>query len=321
MRRALVLGSRGFLGRHLVRRFLERGTEVVGGVRPRRRGEPADGRPGVAEVECDVLDPASVADALAEVAPTEVYYLVAWLTGADALESFGLNLQATGHVLGAVTASGGGAGVLIPGSAAEYGAVDPASFPVTEASRLAPLTLYGVGKVAQDALADYYARVHGVRVFQVRPFNVTGPGERSLTVCSQLARQVAAIEAGLQPPRLETGTLETSRDFVDVRDVARALDVVVERGEPGGIYNICSGVETSIRAVVELLRELSVAPWELAVSSRRPPAEDVVRQRGSYERLERATGWRPSIPLRESVSALLDSWRVASPAPATASDP
>jgi GDP-4-dehydro-6-deoxy-D-mannose reductase len=308
MRRALVLGSRGFLGRHLVRRLRERGIEVVGGIRPGGRA-PGDGSPGGAPVvECDILDRRSLAAALATVAPTEVYHLAGWIAREDPLGGLASNLAATGHLLEAIVAGGRRMKVLIPGSAAEYGPVDPACFPVTEDCPLAPLTLYGVGKAAQAMLAARYARVHDVPVYWVRPFNVTGPDEPPLTVCSQLARQVAAIEAGLLAPRLETATLDTSRDFVDVRDVARALEVVVEHAQPG-VYNICSGVETSIQTVVDLLRELGTANWNIvAVPGGRRP-DDVARQRGSYERLERATGWTPTIPLRESLSALRDAWR------------
>jgi GDP-4-dehydro-6-deoxy-D-mannose reductase len=309
MRRALVLGSRGFLGQHLVRRLRERGVDVVGGVRALRGTRAMDDADGVPEIECDVLDGASVAAAVADVAPTEVYHLVAWMGADDPLANLGLNLQATAHVLGAVASHARSARVLIPGSAAEYGAVDPERFPVSETLPPAPLTLYGVGKVAQATLAAQQARVHCVDVCWVRPFNVTGPGERPLTVCSQLARQVAAIEAGRQAPRLTTGTVETSRDFVDVRDVARALDLVMERGEAGVPYNICSGIETPIRAVVDVLRELGTSRWDVVTVPGGPRSDDVARQRGSYERLERATGWRPSIALRESLEALLESWR------------
>src|SRR5207248_6578857 len=85
----------------------------------------------------------------------------------------------------------------------------------------------------------------------VRVFNLLGPGLQDRHLAGALARQVAAIKLGLSPPVLEVGPLDTARDFVDVRDAASGLALAAERGVAGAAYNLASGRETHVQAILD----------------------------------------------------------------------
>jgi GDP-4-dehydro-6-deoxy-D-mannose reductase len=191
-----------------------------------------------------------------------------------------------------------------------YGPVNPAALPIAESQCFSPVTLYAVSKIAQEMLANTYHAAHGMRVIRARAFNLTGPGESSRFVTSAFAHQIAEIEAGRREPVLRVGNLEAVRDFTDVRDAVRAYRLLAECGEPGGVYNVCSGQGTSIRQVLDALLALStVRNISVELDPERLQHADVPAQVGDGTRLRQATGWAPRIPLRQTLLDVLDSWR------------
>jgi len=147
-------------------------------------------------------------------------------------------------------------------------------------------------------------------VVRARPFNHTGPGQNSAYVCSAIARQLAAIEAGRQEPVVQVGNVDAVRDFSDVRDIAAGYVALLERGRRGEAYNLCSGEGVSIAEVIALLRTHARVPVRVHSDSSLRRANDVPRFVGSHARATADTGWRPSIPLTDTLAGLLDDWRV-----------
>ncbi|HNS51960.1 MAG TPA: GDP-mannose 4,6-dehydratase [Anaerolineae bacterium] len=305
-RHALVTGILGFCGQHLAADLLEAGYRVSG-------LDAADApSPHQAEV-CvgDIRDLPWLADVLARLKPTHLFHLAALTNpqaGWDGL--YDVNVRGTVQLLEAVRIASLDPVIVVAGSSAVYGAVRESELPIGEDQPFRPRNAYAVSKAAQELLAySYYARF-GQRVVRARPFNLTGPGEAPGFVVSAFAQQIARIEAGLQAPIVEVGNLDSVRDFVDVRDTARAYRLLGEQGRPGEVYNICSGSATVIRQLLEALLSLShLTPIEvLPVASRMQPA-DVPVQVGSAERLRRATAWQPEIDLHKTLSDALESWR------------
>jgi GDP-4-dehydro-6-deoxy-D-mannose reductase len=147
-----------------------------------------------------------------------------------------------------------------------------------------------------------------LEVVGARPFNHTGPGEPEDLACSGFAKQIAAIEAGTEPV-LRVGTLDTVRDFTDVRDIVEGYVALAERGSPGSVYNLCSGKGTRMRDVVQILLDKSSRRIEIREDPSRVRASDLPREVGSFERARRDTGWSPIIALTESLDVLLAEWR------------
>jgi GDP-4-dehydro-6-deoxy-D-mannose reductase len=283
--RALVTGGTGFLGPQLERELVDNGFAVT----------------AVGRSNGDVTDPQAMRRLVAEVWPRYVFHL-AGIRDGELDELLRINVWGTANVLEAVAAEAPAARVLIAGSAAEYG--ETTREPVDEDHPLQPVTDYGVAKTAQELAASALAARRGLHLTRVRLFNVLGPGEPTSFVASAIAGRIAAIQAGTAHPPLRTGDLSTRRDFVDVRDAARALRLAGTHAEAGAVYNVCSGTATPIRTLVEEL--LSIAGLDFAVDSTPEPAALNVRgHAGTAERLRAATGWVPERSLRYSLADVL----------------
>ena len=246
------------------------------------------------------------------VRPARVFHLAALSSVADSWTDPGRTLSnnagAQANLLAALVTLDPMPRVLVVGSADEYG--EPrTSRPLNEDTPLRPITPYGVSKVAQDLLALQYHLSHGLPVVRVRPFNHIGPGQSPNFAVASFARQIAAIEAGRRPARLEVGNLRPKRDFTDVRDVVRAYRLALAEGRPGEVYNVGSGRPVALREVVERLLRMSRTAITVQVDARRVRAVEARASVCDARRLRRRTGWRPLIPLDQTLADTLDYWR------------
>jgi GDP-4-dehydro-6-deoxy-D-mannose reductase len=142
-----------------------------------------------------------------------------------------------------------------------------------------------------------------------RAFNHAGPGQQPIYAIASFTRQVAAgLEAGEEPIRLVTGNPDSRRDFTDVRDVVRAYRLLAEAGEPG-VFNVCSGRSLSPRDILAALTAATGVAIDHVVDSGLVRAHDVMEVRGSAERLRAATGWKPLIPLEQTLADTVAWWR------------
>jgi GDP-4-dehydro-6-deoxy-D-mannose reductase len=294
--KALVTGSGGFVGRTLVAHLEAAGDEVVG---LDRVGGP------------DITDPAAVRRIVEEHRPDALYHLAAVThIGAswDApLEVFRTNTEGALNVLSACSAAGVGR-VLVVGSADEYGAVRPEDLPLTEEAPLRPLTPYGASKVAAEYLGLQAFLGDGLGVIRVRAFNHTGRAQSDRFMIPGLARRIAAAERDGRK-EIPVGSLEPVRDFTDVADVVVAYRLLIERGEPGEVYNVCSGVGYSVAQVADQLLARARHAIELVPDPALVRPVEVPRLVGDNRRLREATGWSPAIPFDETLTAVLDRWR------------
>jgi GDP-4-dehydro-6-deoxy-D-mannose reductase len=166
-----------------------------------------------------------------------------------------------------------------------------------------------VSKATQDLLALQYFLSYRMRIVRVRPFNHIGPGQSDRFVVSSLARQIAEIEAGKADRVLLVGNLDACRDFLDVRDVVRAYQLVAVEAYVGDVFNVASGHTRSIRSVLDQLLSLS----SIDIIVRKDPARlrpsDVPNLVGDATKLRLAVGWKPEIEIEESLSDTLNDWR------------
>jgi GDP-4-dehydro-6-deoxy-D-mannose reductase len=227
----------------------------------------------------------------------------------DPAAAYQANLDGTLAVLAAIRTHAPRTRLLAVTSADIYGAVEPADVPLGEETPLRPLTVYGASKAAADLAAGQWARAYGLDVVRARPFNHTGPGQDAAFVCAAVARQLALIEAGRQPPVLRVGNPDPVRDFSDVRDIAAGYTALLERGRSGSVYNLCSGSGVSIAEVIAILRTHARVPVRVHSDPALRRSLDVPRIVGSHARATADTGWEPRIPLEETLRAVLDDWR------------
>lgn len=302
---ALVTGAAGFCGRHLVSHLLHSGYHVVGFD---RNNWP---EAGFTLQTGDITDSAQVRAMLRMVQPDVIFHL-AGLTnpGLEYGELHRINVLGTLCLLNAVHEASPRATVLITSSSAVYGRVQSDALPISEEQPFHPVSFYAVSKVAQEMVAYQQFAQRGLRVIRTRAFNLNGPGESAHFVTSAFARQIAEIELGLRAPTIEVGNLDTVRDFTDVRDAVRAYSLLVDRGKPGEVYNVCSGLGTSVRRLLDILLDLGHARGiSIQVDPSRMQPADVPIQVGDPTRLRLTTGWTSSVPLHQTIGDVLSLWK------------
>jgi GDP-4-dehydro-6-deoxy-D-mannose reductase len=293
--RALVTGAGGFVGRRLVPYLSAKGWEV-----------------SAIDIEVDVVDGEAVSAAVEAARPDAILHLAALssvvATLDDPASAFRVNFLGTRNVLHASLESAPNCRVLFVGSGSTYGTSEPGSPAFREDALLRSESPYARTKAAGDLLARCYGE-RGLRVIRARPFNHTGRGRPDHFVESSIARQIAEIEAGLRPPRIEVGNLDSVRDFLHADDVVAAYFRLLDPAVPPGAYNVASGVGRRIGDVLETLLGLAgmTQRIEVVVGDRlfRPTDRAV----GDASRLRGATGWSPERDFRSTLSELLDGWR------------
>ncbi len=149
----------------------------------------------------------------------------------------------------------------------------------------------------------------GIETILARVFNHTGPRQSPTFAASSMARQIALIERGALAPVIKVGNLDTERDLTDVRDTVRAYAMLMERGTPGTIYNIASGVARPTRAVLDTLLSRARVPVRVEIDPARLRPNDIPVLVGNPTRLREATGWTPRIPFDQMLEDLLEYWR------------
>lgn len=306
--RVLITGVTGFTGSHLAEYALAQGAEVFG------VSLDKSFPPGVTGYRGDLTQLEVAETVVANVRPDRVFHLAALVPAGAAQVApdrlFTVNVLGTLRVLEAVQCHTPAARTLVVSSAAVYGPVPLERQPIAEDAPLNPVTAYASSKAMQDLLAGQYAAGHGLHVVRARTFNQIGPREQPGLVVATLARQVAEIEAGRCAPEISLRYLFTRRDFTDVRDVVRAYWLILERGTAGAVYNVCSGKSYSIGDVLhQLLAIAGLSGVQIIERERELLPSDVALSLGDPTRLMTDTGWRPVIPLEQSLRDLLNEWR------------
>jgi GDP-4-dehydro-6-deoxy-D-mannose reductase len=307
--RCLITGASGFVGPHLASLLHAHGHEVIGTTHVDRPHAQLSFK----TFPVDVGDSNAVRKLIDEVRPDRIYHLAAQSSPKISLErpteTFATNLGGTINLLLAVREIKPEARMLFVGSIAEYGIPRPENLPIVEEHAFAPRSPYASSKAAADLLVYQWHVSYGMHVVRARPSQHTGPGQPPEFVCSDFARQIAAIDAGLAQPVLRVGDISVRRDFCDVRDVVRSYELLLERGRAGEAYNVGSGRATSLREIVDVLVSFSRVPISVEVQAERLRRDDPAATYLSIEKIQRDTGWVPEYKLDETLRDLSVYWQ------------
>jgi GDP-mannose 4,6-dehydratase len=315
---ALITGITGFVGSHLAEYLLASHPEVeVVGLK--RWRSPKDNLRKVLKdirlFDGDLRDLSSLLKLLSTFPPEVIFHLAAqsyvptsYTAPVDTIET---NVAGTFNLLEAVRISRLDPIIHICSSSEVYGQIDPKNVPIREDCPLNPVSPYAVSKVGEDMAGLMYYRAYGLRTLRTRMFTHSGARRGEVFVDSFFARQVAAIESGIQPPVLRVGNLESVRTFCDVRDTVRAYWLLVEKGTPGEVYNIGGETTMAIREMLAMLLEMTVfkGKIEVRVDPDLVRPADVSLQIPSTEKFRKATGWKARIPYPETLLDMLEYWR------------
>jgi GDP-4-dehydro-6-deoxy-D-mannose reductase len=295
--KAFVTGGTGFVGHWLVAHLLDAGDEVI-----------------VADKDLEITDESAVGAAVADAQPDCVFHLAAQAHVAESwstpLRTFSVNAGGTLCVLEAARACHPAPTVVLLSSAEAYGIVDPGQLPIGEDTPLRPVTPYAASKAAAELVGLQAALGYRLPVVRARPFNKIGPGQSPTFVVSALAQRVArAARDGAD--HIVVGNLSARRDFLDVRDAVRAYRLLALHGEPGQVYNVCSGRDVTVEELAHKLMSLAGVDLRLVTDPALARPVDVPRMVGDPSRLIAATDWKAEIALDRTLADVLDGWRRA----------
>jgi len=312
--KALITGISGFAGSHLAEFLLNKGYKVYGTFYDKSTFSNLNGYIDKIEIfECDIRNYNNLKKIIEKVRPDELYHLAAISFVPTSLKdpklTFDTNLYGTLNLYQAIIELKIGPKILFVGSADEYGLIKNSDLPIKENCPLRPMNPYSISKASVDFLSYAYFKNYNLNIIRVRPFNHIGPRQSPEFVCSSFAKQIAKIEKGLKEPMIKVGNLEAKRDFTDVRDIVRAYWLALDKGEPGEVYNICSGRAIQIREFLNNLLELSSKVIKIMADPKRMRPSDNPILQGDSSRFRGKTSWEPEIPLDETLRDTLEYWR------------
>lgn len=300
--KALLTGAAGFIGSHLAERLMGEGHSVVGVDALTDYYDPELKRANLDAIAGDSFEfvegDLNRLDLDSLLGDVDVVFHLAGQPGVRASwgESFGIyldqNVAATQRLLEACR----GASVrkfVYASSSSIYG--DAERFPTREEDLPAPISPYGVTKLAGEHLTRLYFRAYGLPTVALRYFTIYGPRQRPDMAFNRFI--AAALEGR---PVTVFGDGEQVRDFTYVGDIVIATRAAAERGVPGTAYNIAGGTQTSIREVIETIGELTGGP--VAVDHQEAVAGDARRTGADTARAREDLGYEPSVDLREGLS-------------------
>lgn len=305
MRRAVVTGGTGFIGANLARRLLHDGHEVHLLVRPGYSSWRLDGiRDSIRLHEVNLADRKSVDPLLRTIQPDWLFHLAvhgAYPTQADWRQMISTNVLGTANLLDAALASGFDAFVNT-GTSSEYGFKDHAP---TEEESLDPNSNYAVTKAAATMHCHHVARSRNANVPTLRLYSAYGPYEEPARLIPNVV--VRGLSGELPP----LANPDVARDYVHIDDVCEAyvLAATTRSGEPGAVYNIGTGIQTTLAEVVETARRvmrIAAEPtWGTMANRQWDTSIWVADNRKAFAQL----GWQPRNNFEQGFTAVVDWFR------------
>lgn len=300
--RALITGSQGFVGRYLRRELEANGYEVLG----------LDLQAGPDTIQADLLNPEEMKAVVSQIKPDAVFHLAgqadvakSWKIPQKTME---INVIGAVNLMEAVRAFDPAVRMVMVGSSDQYGNLGEAGQCVRETLETNPQTPYAVSKKAQEEMAKVYVRSYGMNICMTRSFNHGGAGQRLGFLIPDFAAGVVRVERG-EARSVRVGNLASRRDFTHVQDVVRAYRLLAEKGRPGEVYNVGSGVTHSAREILDKLCAMASCPIPVEQDPARMRPSDTPVICCDHTKLTDDTGWEPEIPLEVILSDTLREWR------------
>ena len=290
MKKALIFGTDGFVGRYMAEELFENGYEVYGtGRHGGQQGFDYEGW-----YVCDLTDSDNVKNIIAEVNPTHIVNLAAqsnvgisWKIPKRTLDA---NVCGPINILEAINQCEADCSILMIGSSEEYDNCDHA---LNEKDLLKASNPYGISKVTLECLCELYRKRYGMKIHFVRSFNHTGIGQTDNFVIPSWCKQVADITNSGHAGEMHVGNLEIKRDFSNVKDIVSAYRLILESDEFDIVYNVGSGKGESLRDILSYIISLSDQEIKVEIDKKliRPVENPVIYCDNTL--LREKLGWRP----------------------------
>jgi GDP-4-dehydro-6-deoxy-D-mannose reductase len=304
MKKVMITGCSGFLGKYLSEYMLNQGWGVIGITDEIYKNEDFKA------YQCDIRNQAEVDRIFKVEIPDLVFHLAAiasvGYSWANQRKTYEINLLGSLSVFEAVLKHCAESRIVCMSSAELYG---DKRMKITEKAGIEIRNPYALSKYAMEILADLFIKSNSMNILKIRSFNFSGPAQDSRFVIADFARQIAEIEQGMSAPRIQVGNLSIRRDFSDVRDIVRYLFVLSQQAENGLTYNLCSGNVYTIEFLLNTLLELSKKSIVVAVDRKKLRPIDIPVLAGDNSVLRERFGLKPEYKIQDTLKDILDYWR------------
>jgi len=263
----------------------------------------------------DLNDLPSLIDAVQQSSPDYVFHLAAQsypkTSFAAPLDTLNTNILGTAKLLEALKKSDCSPQIHVCASSEVYGRVPADRVPITEEENFHPASPYAISKIGTDLIGRYYAEAYNMNIMTTRMFTHTGPRRGDVFAESTFAKQIAMIEAGLIPPVVKVGNLNSLRTWTDVRDAVRAYYLLVtNKPVRGEYYNIGGTFSFTIEQMLKYLISKSTHKnIKIEVDTDRLRPVDADLQIPDTTKFTKHTGWKPQISFEKTMDDLLEYWR------------
>jgi GDP-4-dehydro-6-deoxy-D-mannose reductase len=318
-KKTLITGCCGMMGSHMVDYYHSKGEVIYGTFYKPTTNLSEFAHKAILE-ECDVRYFHHFHTILNKIRPDTIYHLAAQSYPTVSLlrpqETFEVNVTGTINLFESIKEirkiePAYDPVVVVACSSAEYGSsLTPENVPIKEDASLLPLHPYGVTKVVQDLLSYQYFVSDHIKAIRARIFNTTGPRKVN-DAPSDFVRRAVGIEKGKEKV-LRVGNMDARRAITDVRDLIQALIQLAEKGRHGEVYNISGSKVYRISEVVSIIENIMGRKFDIQVDQAliRPTDEPIIY--GDSGRLTLDTGWTQRYTLEQTLSDMIDYWRLSS---------
>lgn len=297
--KVLIFGASGFVGPYLAKEFEEHGYEVI--------GTDIKETNAMSFKFADILDVSSVERVVRETAPDMIVNLAAISSVGQSWNfpqiTVSVNVIGALNILEAARRLDNSPKILFVGSSEEYEASDK---PISEKNPLNANNPYGISKAAQERFAKIYRERFGIKIYCVRPFNHTGPGQSDSFVLSSFCKQVAEIEKSGKSGVIKVGNLSPKRDFSHVKDIVRAYRMILETDDCEMVYNVGSGMVHSLSDMLDYILKLSRKEITVEIDPKRfrPVDTPVICCNNSL--IRENLGWKPQLSVFDALREMYE---------------
>lgn len=321
---ALITGITGMVGSHLADFLLENTDwDIIGMARwrsPMYNIEhllpKANAKDRLFLEYGDLNDFGSLLNVIQNNPPNFVFHLAAQSYPKTSFDSpadtLNTNIIGTNNLLEAIRHLKLDPVIHVCASSEVFGRVPKEKLPIDEECSFHPASPYAISKVGTDLVGRYYGEAFNMKVMTTRMFTHTGPRRGDVFAESTFAKQIAMIEAGLIPPVVKTGNLDSLRTWADVRDAVKAYyKLVTINPIPGEYYNIGGDYTCSVKDMLDFLLSISTTKnIKVEIDPERLRPIDADLQVPDITKFRTHTGWVPEIPFETTMTDLLNYWRV-----------
>ncbi len=316
MEKYLITGSSGFVAMHFVN-YLERNkirSQILGVDIEEQAIDTQDFKfVEYMSIKVDMLDLKKINSILSTFKPDYVLHLASFSSVSyswkDPVLSFKNNTNIFLNLVETIRRLGIKCRIISIGSSEEYGIVNKNDVPIKESNNLSPNNPYAVARVSQEMLSMLYADGYDLDIICTRSFNHIGPYQKEIFAVASFAKQLVEIKRRNSfNEKLSVGDISIIRDFVDVRDVVRAYDMLFRNGKKGEIYNISTGKGYSLKNVIDKMCEILDISLEIEKKNNfiRPVDSKIII--GSNEKIKKEIGWTPNYNLEDSLENVIRYW-------------